>query len=135
MHQKISLEEGIPLSAKKKSHQVPILTSHAWVSETQDVTFLSELRTTLIRSIETTKTRLIKRLDVQSEDVVNSGVEGDGVVEKTVFASNGTKPIMLPQFLKSSMSSFVPETSSPSKSSCSGCRLDVPTAPTPRSPT
>ena len=95
----------------------------------------SELRTTPIRSIKTTKTRLIKRLDVQSEDVVNSGVEGDGVVEKTVFASNETKPIMLPQFLKSSMSSFVPETSSPSKSSCSGCRLDVPTAPTPRSPT
>ena len=95
----------------------------------------SELRTTPIRSIETTKTRLIKRLDVQSEDVVKSGVEGDGVVEKTVFASNETKPIMLPQFLKSSMSSFVPETSSPSRSSCSGCRLDVPTAPTPRSPT
>ena len=95
----------------------------------------SELRTTPIRSIKTTKTRLIKRLDVQSEDVVNSGVEGDGVVEKTVFASNGTKPIMLPQFLKSSMSSFVPETSSPSRSSCSGCRLDVPTTPTPRGPT
>ena len=95
----------------------------------------SELRTTPIRSIKTTKTRLIKRLDVQSEDVVNSGVEGDGVVEKTVFASNVTKPIMLPQFLKSSMSSFVPETSLPSRSSCSGCRLDFPTAPTPRSPT
>ena len=58
----------------------------------------SELRTTPIRSIETTKTRLIKRLDVQSEDVVNSGVEGDGVVDKTVFASNKTQTIMLSQF-------------------------------------
>ena len=53
-----------------------------------------------------TKTRLIKRLDVQSEDVVKSGVEGDGVVEKTVFSSNKTQTIMLPQFFKSPMSSF-----------------------------
>ena len=51
----------------------------------------SELRTTPIRSIETTKTRLIKRLDVQTEDVVNWGVEGDGVVEKTVSASTQVK--------------------------------------------
>ena len=71
---------------------------------------------TPIRLTETTKTRLNKRLDVQSEDVANSGVEGDGVVEKTVFASNETKTIMLPQFLKSSMSGFVPKTSSPSTS-------------------
>ena len=90
----------------------------------------SELRTTPIRSIEMTKTRLIKRLDVQTEDVVNSGVEGDRVVEKTVFASNRTQTIMLPQFLKSPVSSFVPVTSSPSKTSVSGCRLEVPTAPT-----
>ena len=90
----------------------------------------SELRTTPIRSIEMTKTRLIKRLDVQSEDVEDSGVEGDRVVEKTVFASNKTKTIMLPRFLKSPMSSFVPVTSSPSRTSVSGCRLEVPTAPT-----
>ena len=95
----------------------------------------SELRTTPIRSIEMTKTRLIKRLDVQSEDVEDSGVEGDRVVEKTVFSSNKTQTTMLPQFLKSPMSSFVPVTSSPSRTSCSGCRLDVPTAPTPWSPT
>ena len=90
----------------------------------------SELRTTPIRSIEMTKTRLIKRLDVQSEDVEDSGVEGDRVVEKTVFASNKTKTIMLPRFLKSPMSSFVPVTSSFSRTSVSGCRLEVPTAPT-----
>ena len=90
----------------------------------------SELRTTPIRLIEMTKTRLIKRLDVQSEDVEDSGVEGDRVVEKTVFASNKTKTIMLPRFLKSPMSSFVPVTSSPSRTSVSGCRLEVPTAPT-----
>ena len=89
-----------------------------------------ELRTTPIKSIEVTKTRLIKRLDVQSEDVEDSGVEGDRVVEKTVFASNKTKTIMLPRFLKSPMSSFVPVTSSPSRTSVSGCRLEVPTAPT-----
>ena len=70
------------------------------------------------------------RLDVQSGDVENSGVEGDRVVEKTVFASNKTKTIMLPRFLKSPLSSFVPVTSSPSKTSVSGCRLEVPTAPT-----
>ena len=57
-----------------------------------------ELRTTPIRSTETTKTRLIKRLDAQSEEVANSGVEGDGVVEKTVFASNKTQTNMLSQF-------------------------------------
>ena len=90
----------------------------------------SELRTTPIRSIEMTKTRLIKRLDVHSEDIEDSGVEGDRVVEKTVFASNKTKTIMLPRFLKSPMSSFVPVTSSPSRTSVSGCRLEVPTAPT-----
>ena len=95
----------------------------------------SELRTTPIRSIEATKTRLIDRLDVQAEDVVDSGVKGDGVVEKTVFASSKTKTITLPQSLKSPKSSFVPVTSPPSRASCSGCRLDVPTAPTPWSPT
>ena len=95
----------------------------------------SELRTTPIRSIEATKTRLIDRLDVQAEDVVDSGVKGDGVVEKTVFASSKTKTITLPQSLKSPKSSFVPVTSSPSRTSCSGCRLDVPTALTPWSPT
>ena len=95
----------------------------------------SELRTTPIRSIEATKTRLIDRLDVQAEDVVDSRVKGDGVVEKTVFASSKTKTITLPQSLKSPKSSFVPVTSSPSRTSCSGCRLDVPTAPTPWSPT
>ena len=95
----------------------------------------SELRTTPIRSIEATKTRLIDRLDVQAEDVVESGVKGDGVVEKTVFASSKTKTITLPQSLKSPKSSFVPVTSSPSRKSCSGRRLDVPTAPTPWSPT
>ena len=57
--------------------------------------------------------------------VVNAGVEGDGVVEKTVFASNKTQTIMLPQFLKSPMSSFVPVTSLPSRTKVSGCRLDV----------
>ena len=92
------------------------------------MTFLSELRTTPIRSIETTKTRLIKRLEIQAEDLEDSGAEGDGVVEKTVFASTKTKTILLPQFLKSPKSSFVPATSSPSRTSCSGCRLDVPTA-------
>ena len=60
----------------------------------------SELRTTPIRSIETTKTRLINRLDVQAEDAVDSGIEGDEVVEKTVFVSSQTKNIMLPQFFK-----------------------------------
>ena len=95
----------------------------------------SELRTTPIRSIETTKTRLIKRLEIQAEDVADSGVEGDGVVEKTVFASTKTKTILLPQFLKSPKSSFVPVTSSPLRTSCSGCRLDVPTAPELWSPT
>ena len=94
----------------------------------------SELRKTPIRSIETTKTRLINRLDVQAEDAVDSGIEGDEVVEKTVFASTQTKNIMLPQFLKSPMSSFVPKTS-PLRTSGSGCRLDVPTAPTSWSPT
>ena len=76
----------------------------------------------------------INRLDVQAEDAVDSGIEGDEVVEKTVFASIQTKNIMLPQFLKSPMSSFVPKTS-PLRTSGSGCRLDVPTAPTPWSPT
>ena len=60
----------------------------------------SELRTTPIRSIEATKTRLIDKLDVQAEDVVDSGVKGDGVLEKTVFASSKTKTITLPQSLK-----------------------------------
>ena len=69
----------------------------------------SELRTTPIRSIETTKTRLINRLDVQAEDAVDSGIQGDEVVEKTVFVSSQTKNIMLPQFSKSPMSSFVPK--------------------------
>ena len=95
----------------------------------------SELRTTPIRSIETTKTRLIKRLEIQAEDLEDSGAEGDGVVEKTVFASTKTKTILLPQFLKSPKSSFVSVTSSPPRTSCSGRRLDVPTAPTPWSPT
>ena len=94
----------------------------------------SELRKTPIRSIETTKTRLINRLDVQAEDAVDSGIEGDEVVEKTVFVSSQTKNIMLPQFSKSPMSSFVPKTS-PLRTSGSGCRLDVPTAPTSWSPT
>ena len=56
-------------------------------------------------------------------------------MENTVFASNKTKTTMLPQFFKSPMSSFVPVTSSLSRTSGSGCRLDVPTAPTPWSPT
>ena len=76
------------------------------------------------------KRGVVQFCHVQSEDAVNSGVEGDGVVEKTVFASNRTQTIMLPQFLKSPVSSFVPVTSSPSKTSVSGCRLEVPTAPT-----
>ena len=42
---------------------------------------------------------------------------------------------LLPQFLKSLKSSFVSVTSSPSRTSCSGRRLDVPTAPKPWSPT
>ena len=95
----------------------------------------SELRTTPIRSIETTKTRLIKRLEIQAEDLEDSGAEGDGVVEKTVFASTKTKTILLPQSLKSPKSSFVSVTSSPPRTSCSGRRLDVPTASTPWSPT
>ena len=95
----------------------------------------SELRTTPIRSIETTKTRLIKRLEIQAEDLEDSGAEGDGVVEKTVFASTKTKTILLPQFLKSPKSSFVSVTSSPPRTSCSGRKLDVPTAPKPWSPT
>ena len=90
----------------------------------------SELRTTPIRSIETTKTRLINRLEIQAEDV-----EDSGVVKKTVFAITKTKTILQTQFLKSPKSSFVPVTSSPLRTSCSGCRLDVPTAPTPWSPT
>ena len=95
----------------------------------------SELRTTPIRSIETTKTRLIKRLEIQAEDLEDSGAEGDGVVEKTVFASTKTKTILLPQFLKSPKSSFVSVTSSPPRTGCSGRKLDVPTAPKPWSPT
>ena len=95
----------------------------------------SELRTTPIRSIEMTKARLINRLEVHAEGVVHSGVEGDGVVEKTVFASNQTNTIVLPQFLKLPMSSFVSVTSSTSRTSDSGCSLDVPTALTPWDPT
>ena len=90
-------------------------------------TLQSELRTTPIRSIEMTKAGL----EVHAEGVV----EGDGVVEKAVFASNQTKTIMLPQFLKTPVSSFVPVTSSTSRTSDSGCSLDVPTALTPWSPT
>ena len=95
----------------------------------------SELRTTPIRSIEMTKARLINRLEVHAEGVVHSGVEGDGVVEKTVFASNQTNTIVLPQFLKLPVSSFVSVTSSTSRTSDSGCSLDVPTALTPWDPT
>ena len=95
----------------------------------------SELRTTPIRSIEMTKARLINRLEVHAEGVVHSGVEGDGVVEKTVFASNQTNTIVLPQFLKLPVSSFVSKTSSTSRTSDSGCSLDVPTALTPWDPT
>ena len=91
----------------------------------------SELQTTPIRSIEMTKARLINRLEVHAEGVVHSGVEGDGVVEKTVFASNQTNTIVLPQFLKLPVSSFVSVTSSTSRTSDSGCSLDVPTALTP----
>ena len=80
----------------------------------------SELRTTPIRSIEMTKARLINRLEVHAEGVVHSGVEGDGVVEKTVFASNQTNTIVLPQFLKLPVSSFVSVTSSTSRTSDSG---------------
>ena len=94
-------------------------------------TLQSELRTTPIRSIEMTKARLINRLEVHAEGVV----EGDWLVEKTVFASNQTKTIMLPQYLKTPVSSFVPVTSSTSRTSDSGCSLDVPTALTPWSPT
>ena len=95
----------------------------------------SELRTTPIRSIEMTKARLINRLEVHAEGVVHSGVEGDGMVEKTVFASNQTNTIVLPQFLKLPVSSFVSVTSSTSRTSDSGCSLDVPTALTPWDPT
>ena len=49
-------------------------------------------------------------------------------MENTVFASNKTKTTMLPQFFKSPMSSFVPVTSSLSRTSGSGCRLAVQTA-------
>ena len=94
-----------------------------------------QLRTTPIRSIEMTKARLINRLEVHAEGVVHSGEEGDGVVENTVFASNQTNTIVLPQFLKLPMSSFVSVTSSTSRTSDSGCSLDVPTALTPWDPT
>ena len=79
--------------------------------------------------------RLINRLEVHAEGVVHSGVEGDGVVDKTVFASNQTNTIVLPQFLKLPVSSFVSVTSSTSRTSDSGCSLDVPTALTPWDPT
>ena len=82
-----------------------------------------------------TQARLINRLEVHAEGVVHSGVEGDGVVEKTVFASNQTNTIVLPQFLKLPVSSFVSVTSSTSRTSDSGCSLDVPTALTPWDPT
>ena len=90
---------------------------------------------TKYRSIEMTKARLINRLEVHAEGVVHSGAEGDGVVEKTVFASNQTNTIVLPQFLKLPVSSFVSVTSSTSRTSDSGCSLDVPTALTPWDPT
>ena len=95
----------------------------------------SELQTTPIRSIEMTKARLINRLEVHAEGVVHSGVEEDGVVEKTVFASNQTNTFVLPQFLKLPVSSFVSVTSSTSRTSDSGCSLDDPTALTPWDPT
>ena len=50
------------------------------------------------------------KITPQAEDVEDSGVKGDGVVEMTVFASTKTKTTMLPQFLKSPKSSFVPVT-------------------------
>ena len=78
-----------------------------------------------------TKARLIKRLEVHAGGVE----EGDGAVETTVFASNQTKTILLPQFLKTPVSSSVPVTSSTSRTSDSGCSLDVPTALTPWDPT
>ena len=52
-------------------------------------TLQSELRTTPIRSIEMTKARLINRLEVHAEGVV----EGDWLVEKTVLLA--TKPKLL----------------------------------------
>ena len=106
------VESFIDLSAavQKRKRRSPAAEARSrqrllqWQEKRDRHCLQSGVRTTPIRSIETTKARLIKRLDDQSKDVVNSGVEGDRVVEKTVFASNRTQTIMLPQFLKSPMS-------------------------------